>query len=143
MPEMQLFGLPAESINAGEVATVLYLKAEDAAGNLHDILGRHMALPWQRVVWGWGWSTFFRFYIGAVENIATTGTHAHRLYLAVQNMSGQMAITNTNIADSSILHREIFATGNLSTSPTYFELYIISANDEKIILSSGFIGGQS
>jgi hypothetical protein len=47
MPEMQFFGLPAETINAGAVATVSYLKAEDAAGNLHDILGKHQWLPYQ------------------------------------------------------------------------------------------------
>ena len=44
MPEVQFFGLPAETINAGAVATVSYLKAEDAAGNVYDILGRHQRL---------------------------------------------------------------------------------------------------
>jgi hypothetical protein len=32
MPEMQLFGLPADTINVGAVATVSCLKAEDATG---------------------------------------------------------------------------------------------------------------
>ena len=134
MPEMQLFGLPADGINAGAVATVPYLKAEDALGRLHDILGKYVALPRRT-------STSFRFYIGAVQNIAATGTHARRLYLSVQNTSGQMTTTSTTIDATSALHRDMFVSG-ISSSPTYFELYIHSASGEKIVLSKGFTGGQ-
>jgi hypothetical protein len=45
MPEMQLFGMPTDTINAGAVATVPYLKAEDANGELHDILGKYVVVP--------------------------------------------------------------------------------------------------
>jgi hypothetical protein len=143
MPEMQLFGLPADRINTGEVATVSYLKAEDAAENLHDVLGRYQTLPHRRIdTGGWGaqW-TVFRFYIGAVQNIATTGTHARRLYLSVQNMSGTMVTASTTINAASTAHRDISVSGNFSTSPTYFELFIHSASGERIILSSGLTGG--
>ena len=40
-------------------------------------------------------------------------------------------------------YREISIPGDYRTSPAYFELYIISASNEKIILSSGYTGGAS
>ena len=38
-------------------------------------------------------------------------------------------------------YRDISVSGNYSISPAFFELYINSANNEKIILSSGYVGG--
>jgi hypothetical protein len=135
MPEMQLFGLPATTINAGVVATVSYLKVEDANRKLHDILGRHVTLP-TRSAGSW---TSFRFYIGTVENILTTD---RRLYLSIRNTNGQM-VTNSVSIDGTALHRDISVSGVFSTSPAYYELYIHSTNNEKIILSSGYTGGRS
>jgi hypothetical protein len=137
MPEMQLFGLPADKINTGAVATVSYLKAEDSSGKLHDILGKHQRLP---VYAAYSYSTF-RLYIGTVQNIKTND---QRLYLAVQNTSGQMVTTNTYIDDnySSTPYRDMSVSGNYSTSPAYYELYIYSTANEKIIVSSGYTGGQ-
>jgi hypothetical protein len=124
------------------VATVSYLKAEDANENLHDILGKHATLPHQRA-FNWNWQTTgFRFYVGAVQNIATSGTHANRLYLAFQNASGQMVVASTLLDASLTTPRNISVSGNHSASPTFFELYIYSASGEKIILSSGYTGGQ-
>jgi hypothetical protein len=133
MPEMQFFGLPANVINTGSVATVSYLKAEDSAGNLHDVLGRHQRLPFQA-------SSRFRFYIGTVQNIKPTD---RRLYLAVQNTSGQMITSSASIDDAynSQPFRDISISGISGTSPAYFELYIFSTNDEKVILASGYVGG--
>jgi hypothetical protein len=139
MPEMQLFGIPADRINTGAVATISYLKAEDAAGNLHDILGRHATLPWRSA----GSGTSFRFYIGTVQNIALSGTHARRLYLSVMNASGQMVTASTTVDASTTEHQDISVSGNHSVSPTYFELYIYSTSNEKIILASGYTGGRS
>jgi hypothetical protein len=135
MPEIQLFGLPADKINTGNVATITYLKAEDANGKLHDVLGKHMALPHFQ----YSSSTRFRFYVGTVQNIKTTD---RRLYLSVQNTNGQMTTASTYIDDSysSQPYRDISVSGNYATSPAYFELYIMSASDEKIIVSSGYTG---
>ena len=52
-------------------------------------------------------STFFRFYIGAVANIATTGDHANRLYLEIQNANGTMAPGNEILNNSTAQVREI------------------------------------
>jgi hypothetical protein len=138
MPEMQFFGLPAETINKGAVATITYLKAEDAVGNLHDVLGTHSHLPHRQVSSGYyGTTTYFRLYIGTVQNIKTTD---RKLYLAIQNTNGQMTTVNVSLDNSysSQLYRDISISGNYGTSPAYFELYIKSANDEKIVLSSGY-----
>jgi hypothetical protein len=136
MPEMQLFGLPADPINTGTVATVSYLKAEDASGKLHDMLGRYATLPWRTT----GTSTSFRFYIGTADNILATD---RRLHLAIQNTSGQMVTGNASLDAASTPHRDISLTGNHSTSPVYFELFIRSENNEKIILSSGYTGERT
>ena len=138
MPEMQFFGLPADKINTGAVATISYLKAEDADGKLHDMLGKHRTLPHRQA---FSSSTSFRFYIGTVQNIRTTD---RRLYLSVQRTNGQMVTSNVSADDSyySTPYRDISVSGNYAASPAYFELYINSANNEKIILSSGYVGGQ-
>jgi hypothetical protein len=142
MPEMQFFGLPANPINAGAVATITYLKAEDANGTLHDVLGRHTTLPCRQATQSYygGWTSSFRFYIGTVQNIKPTDK---KLYLSVQNTNGQMTTANVSMDDSysSVPYREISVSGNYQTSPAYFELYIVSANDEKIVLASGYTGG--
>jgi hypothetical protein len=139
MPEMQLFGLPPDKINTGNVATITYLKAEDSSGKLHDILGKHQRLPYRQV---WSNTTSFRFYIGAIQNIKTND---QRLYLAVQNTNGQMATTNTYLDDNyySTPYRDMSVSGRYDTTPAYFELYIFSDSNEKIILSSGYTGGRS
>jgi hypothetical protein len=151
MPEMQLFGLPAEIINEGAVntvATVSYLKAEGTAGTLHDILGKHQTLLHQRINANLT-STIFRFYIGTVANIATTGEYANRLYLAIQNADGTIASGNIAIDNLSAQteFREISITGDRRTSLAYYEVFIysdtiVNGNNEKIILSSGYVGGQ-
>ena len=94
MPEMQFFGLPADKINTGAVATISYLKAEDANGKLHDMLGKHRTLLYRQA---FSSSTSFRFYIGTVQNIRTTD---RRLYLSVQRTNGQMVTSNVSTDDS-------------------------------------------
>jgi len=136
MPEVQFFGLPAGRINTGAVATVTYLKAEDSMGNLHDILGRHQRL---RHYSGWGSSTTFRLYLGTFQNIKSTD---RRVYLAIHNASGTISTSNIWLDNSNTLHRDISVSGDYRTSPAYFELYIFSTSDEKIIISSGYTGGQ-
>ena len=147
MPEMQFFGLPTETINNGTPATVAYLKAEDSTGNLHDILGKHVNLPHQSYA---NSRTYYRFYIGGVQNTAAS----NRLYLTLQNTSGTMtsptsgtpanSSTTTNhkaiVNDSSL---DLSESGDYRTSPTYFELYLYSSSNEKIILSSGYTGVPS
>jgi len=99
----------------------------------------------QRTATGWGGgivSTTFRFYIGAVKNIIAVGEHANKLYLAIQNANGTMAQSNVVIDDSSAQIREIPMSGNHTTSLAYYEVFIYSANNEKIIVSSGYVGGQ-
>ena len=142
MPEMQLFGLPTETINAGAVATVSYLKAEDETGTLHNILGKHRRLPHYSYYYGYySYSTTFRFYIGAVQNIKTTDK---KLYLSLRNASG--TVTTQSVSTESDYYntpyRDISLSGDHRTV-TFFELYIFSANNEKIVLSSGYTGGQS
>ena len=89
MPEVQFFGLPTETINTGAVAAVSFLKAEDAAGNLHDILGSPQRLPHYNFWSGWwsGSTTSFRLYAGTFQHIKPTD---RRLYLSIQNTSGTM-----------------------------------------------------
>ena len=147
MPEMQFFGLPTNTINTGNAATVAYLKAEDSTGKLHDILGKHVNLPHQSYASS---RTYYRFYIGGVQNTAAS----NRLYLTLQNTSGTMtsptsgtpanSSTTTNhkaiVNDSSL---DLSESGDYRTSPTYFELYLYSSSNEKIILASGYTGGLS
>jgi hypothetical protein len=138
MPEMQLFGLPTEIINTGNVATTTYLKAEDSAGKLHDILGRHQRLPAQGYASGY---TVFRFYIDLPQHIKTSD---QKLYFAVQNSNGSMITTNTSLENTmttSTPYRDMSFSGDYRTQ-AYYELYIFSASNEKIILSSGYSGGQ-
>jgi hypothetical protein len=138
MPEVQFFGLPAGKINTGAVATVTYLKTEDALGNLHNILGRHQRL---RHYSGWGSSTTFRLYLGTFQNIKSTD---RRVYLSVHTASGTVSTSNIWLDNSSgSLHRDISVSGDYRTSPAYFELFVFSAADEKIVLSSGYTGGLS
>ena len=144
MPEMQFFGLPADKINTGDVATITYLKAENENGNLQDILGKHIRLQHQRVETHWNWNisytTYFRLYIGSIQHIKSND---RRLHLSIQNANGQMISTFTNIDNTwqSNPYREISVSGNYAAFPAYYELYINSENNEKIILSSGYTGG--
>ena len=142
MPEVQFFGLPAEKINTDNVATVTYLKTEDASGNLHNILGRHQWLPHYSYYYGYySYSTTFRFYVGALQNIKSTDK---RIYLSIQNTSGTMTTASVSVEDNyyNTPYRDISLSGDFRTT-FYYELYIISANEEKIIVSSGYTGGQS
>jgi hypothetical protein len=137
MPEMQLFGLPAEVVNTGAVATTIYLKAEDSDGNLHDILGRHQRLP-SRSSFSY---TTFRLYLGNVENIKTSD---RRIYIDVYRADGSRTSGITSI-DNSNSYCDISVLGNFQTQVAYFELYIYSAtgitgSNEKIIFSSGYTG---
>jgi hypothetical protein len=140
MPEMQFFGLPAEVINEGDVATVSYLKAEDAAGNLHDILGRHQRLPHSSYDSSSGGSTKFRFYISEVLHIKSSDK---KLYLAVQGSNGSMGTPVPADLINAKESYDISSSGDHRTQATYYELYIITNSDEKIILSSGYCGGNS
>jgi len=55
-----------------------------------------------------------------------------------------MVTTSVNIDDVySDPYRELSVMGDYSKTPGYFELYIHSASDEKIILSKGYTGEQS
>jgi len=139
MPEVQFFGLPAEPINTGNVATITYLKAEDTSGNLHDILGRHRRLPHYSYTYGYySYSTTFRFYVGALQNIKSSDK---RIYLSIQNTSGTMTTSSAYVEDnySSTPYRAISLSGDFRTA-FYYELYMFSANEEKIILSKGYTG---
>jgi hypothetical protein len=139
MPEMQLFGLPAEKINIGNVATITYLKAEDSSGKLYDILGRHQRLPIHSTYTYYGTTSYFRLYLGTVQHIKTND---QKVYLSVQNTSGQMTTSNASLDSSSTPYRQISISGDYRTA-AYFEIYIFSENNEKIILSSGHTGGRS
>jgi hypothetical protein len=141
MPEVQFFGLPAETINGGtNVATITYLKAEDATGNLYDILGKHQRLPSRSYSTSPSARTVFRFYIGTPQNIKTTDK---TLYLDVHGGSGK--VTGDAPIDqgwNNTLYRDISFSGDHRTS-SYYELYIYSANNERITLCSGYTGGAS
>jgi len=137
MPEMQLFGLPADTINTGAVATISYLKAEDETGNLHNILGKHQRLPYYSFYYGWySYTTTFRLYLGNVQNIKTTDK---RIYLAIHNAYGNITTSNVYVEDNyyNSPYRDISFSGDFR-SMFYFELYIYSAENEKIVLSSGY-----
>jgi hypothetical protein len=137
MPEMQLFGLPTTAINAGAVATVSYLKAEDANGHLHDILGRHQRLTYQR----YSSTTYFRFYLGTVEHLKSND---QKLYFDIYAANGtKTSLTAQNIPASVSSPMEFSTGSDYRTAMAYYEIYINSANDEKIILSSGYTGGQA
>jgi len=135
MPEMQFFGLPsdADRINKSDVATTTYLKAEDAEGNLYDILGRHQQLS-SRSYYSY---TSFRFYVGAVANVKTD---AKNLYLDVYNTNGNKATGSAGLEGYSTPYREISVYGDHRTL-SYYEVFVYSANNERIILSSGYTGG--
>ena len=130
MPEMQFFGLPASPINGGST-TVTYLKAEDSAGKLHDILGRHQRLPYYSYN---GSSTTFRFYLSAIHNIKSTDK---KVYLSMEGVTNP---GNAAIDESPYQNIAIAVSGDHRSTPTYYELYINSDNNEKIILSSGYLG---
>ena len=134
MPEMQLFGLPDKIINTGtKIATISYLKAEDANGNLHDILGRHQWLPFTSASW---YQTRFRFYLGDIANIDLNDQILH-LDIHPENASVQPC--NMGIDGKGCY--ETWIGFNCETGIFYYELYIHSADNEKIMLSSGYIGG--
>jgi hypothetical protein len=139
MPDMQFFALPTKTINTGNVATVVYLKAADASGNLYDILGRHQRLPYRTYSSGQNGSSSFRFYVGGVNNSSN-----NRLYLTLQNQNGEMTapanlVIGTSYLDLAVQHS---STDNI-TNLTYYEVYVISSNNEKVILSSGHTGVPS
>ena len=134
MPEMQLFGLPDKTINTGsEIATVSYLKAEDAEGNLHDILGRHQRLPFLSSNW---YQMNFRFYVGDIENIKSDGKV---LYLDIHPYGNGSMQPSTMSYDGKGCYETWVG---VSTEMSYYELYVYSADGDKVILSSGYIGGQ-
>ena len=138
MPDIQFFGMPTRKINTGNnVATVAYLKAEDSNGDLHDILGRNQTLRCRQSS-----SPAFRFYVSAPHYIATSGTHARRIYLSIQNTSGEMPTTIYGTFNTSLAPLEWSPTAT-AANPTYYEIYIYSSDNEKIILSSGYTGGLS
>ena len=72
----------------------------------------------------------------------TTGEHANRLYLAIQNTDGTMTPRHVNLTNLPAQVREITIPGNRTTSLAYYEVFIYSTSNEKIILSSGYVGGQ-
>jgi hypothetical protein len=141
MPEMQFFGLPTETINAGvNIATVTYLKAEDSNGQLHDILGRHQRLPYYNDISSY---TYFRLYIDLPGYINQSDKTLH---FAIQDSNGSM-VEQTGISFNntpSTPYRSVSCAITYKTQAAYYELYFYSATNEKIILSSGYItGGQS
>ena len=142
MPEVQFFGLPTEPINTGNVATITYLKAEDATGNLHDILGTHQRLRYHR--WTSGWygasTTTFRFYVGTIQNINPADKN---LRLTIQTTSNTEITASVPVVDEyyGTPYREISVAGDYRTVPVYYKLSIKSAKGEEIILSSGYVGG--
>jgi hypothetical protein len=147
MPEMQLFGLPTDTINKSNAATVSYLKVEDVNGNLHNILGRHGRLPPQRDYNIQNGRTHFRFYVGEGQHLAADS----RLYLSMQNPDGTMiaptlgnpsntSATTNHKAIGNHLFLDLSESGNRTTEAIYFEVYTYSSNNEKIILSSGHTG---
>ena len=138
MPEMQLFGLPAETINSGAVATVTYLYAEDSLGNLHNILGKHQRLPFKSIYYYYSYSTTFRFYIGELQNV-TAVANQKRLYLDVHNTYGTITTGNASL-DNSNPYRDIAIAGDYRTLSAYFEVYIYSAENERIVLARGYTG---
>jgi hypothetical protein len=75
-----------------------------------------------------------------VKNI---NTNDQRVYLSVQNAEGQMVTSSASLDGNPAAYRQIAISGDYQTMPFYFEIYISSENNEKIILSSGYIGGQS
>ena len=142
MPEMQFFGLPTSTINAGvNIASVSYLKAEDADGNLYDILGTHRTLPWQKAYTSSSTTTGFRFHVGAAQNIKpeTSGsTTVRKLYMSISSSSGTLGdLTAQTIGDAAV---NFSSSTNYASSPAYYEVYVYSASNEKIILSSGYTG---
>jgi hypothetical protein len=140
MPEMQLFGLPADKINTGDVMTITYLKAEDEAGHLHDILGKHQKLPFRSVSYYYGTVnyTYFRVYIGTLQNIKATD---RQLYLDVHGINGKVTGSASVAPDWSNAPYRDFAIYGDHRILAYFELYIYSADNERIVLSNGYTGG--
>jgi hypothetical protein len=137
MPEFQFFGLPTDPVNTGTVAAVSYLKAFDANGQMHDILGWNQILPRRS-------SSAFRLYVGKPQNIATTGTHANRIYLAIQNADGTAPATPLSYTVSAEPNGfACWEPSNSVTAPTYYEIYIYTPSGEKIILSHGYTRGTS
>jgi len=152
MPEMQFFGLPADTINKGnDIATITYLKAEDADGNIHDILGRHQKLPYKEISGSNNvTSTIFRIYFGDASYIATNNngySDYFDVYFDAYTLDGTKRTNNQsyltiNISDGSDKYYDFSAYDSYQTSVAYYELYLYSADNEKIIISSGYAGGQ-
>ena len=67
-----------------------------------------------------------------------------KLYLSIHNTSG--TVTTQSVSTESDYYntpyRDISLSGDFRMV-SYYELYIYSVNDEKIVLSSGYTGGQS
>ena len=133
MPEMQFFGLPTKTTNAGNVATVSYLKAEDANGKLHDMLGTQATLPYQNFGSG---TTYFKFYVGGGAYIAS-----NLLYLSIHTAGGTITTpAGQNIGNSPVTFS---VSGDYRTTPAYYELYVTDTSGDTIILSSGYTGEPS
>ena len=137
MPEFQLFGLPAETVNTGAVATVSYLKAEDASERVTDILGANQRLPFHSFYSWWGTTTTFRVYLGEVANIRSND---RRLHLECTRTDGTVAVSSVSI--SSATHMDFSMSGDFR-SLSFFEFFVRSASNERIVVSSGYTGAQS
>jgi hypothetical protein len=62
--------------------------------------------------------------------------------LDIHNTSGTVAPSSVPVEDNYNPYRTFSVSGDCRTM-CYFELYINSANDEKIVLASGYTGGVS
>jgi hypothetical protein len=141
MPEMQLFGLPANTINAGTVATITYLKAENAAGKLLDCLGKYQSLPCYSHYINWYTHIHsFRLYVGTIQNIKTSDK---KLYLDVHTAFGKVSgyvSTETTIYNNPPYRDISIQASQDCRTGMFFELYIFSASNERIVLASGYTG---
>jgi hypothetical protein len=140
MPEMQFFGLPNATNTGTGIATVTYLKAEDDEGNMYDILGRHQQLPFLTSN-----STNIRVYWGEFANI---DPNRQTLYFDCWSAKDerprrtQTEEDNKGVSINDYNSHDTDTTYYARTTLHYYEMYIYSIDDEKVILSSGYIGGQ-
>jgi hypothetical protein len=86
-------------------------------------------------------------YVGTPQNIATTGTHANRLYFSIQGSDGKMPTTVYRVIDPAAalipFGGHSYWDRTVPTTPTYYEIYIYDKYGKKIILSSGYTGGTT
>ena len=130
--------MPVDTINNNNVLTITYLKAEDSKGELYDILGKHIFLPIFAVANN---RTVFRFFVGNIQHTNTTNVTSHALYLAIHDTHEQIKIEHAIINPSHTSFYDISILGNYTSAIVFFELYVYSENNEKIVLSSGYTKG--